>query len=254
MAEQRNESSVQSISRAFDILEALSLERKGLRLTELSEQLELHKSTVYRILKSLIDRGYVEKSDKYYRLGLGFIMLSSHLLNSIELKTEAEPYLRQLSDLTGQTVFLAVREETEVVYIDKVEQFNSLRRYSIIGKRIPIYCTSLGRSLLFDEDEESLDNLLNIIEIKKVTRKTETDPIRLQHKIRRMKKRGWSEDIEEHQSGVRCVGAPVYDYRNKIIAAISTAWNVSKTEADPDFIGRAVKQTAEEISRRLGKI
>jgi DNA-binding IclR family transcriptional regulator len=73
-------------------------------------------------------RGYIEKGDKKYKLGLGFIQLSSQLLNSIELKTEGEPLMRMLSDKIGQTVFLAVREGSEVVYIDKVEQFNSLRR------------------------------------------------------------------------------------------------------------------------------
>ena len=256
MAEQYNSrpGSVQSIDRAFDLLECLSADRRGRRLTELANELNLHKSTVYRILHALQDRGYVEQDDKRYKLGLRFIHLSSQLLNSIELKTEAEPYLRNLSDQTGQTVFLAIREGNEVVYIDKVEQFNSLRRYSIIGSRVPIYCTSLGRALLFDDSPEELRVVLQKKTLKELTPNTVTDKNKLINLIENFKSRGWSEDVEEHQPGVRCVGAPVYDYRNKIAAAVSTAWNVSKPDADPERIGRLVKETAEAVSERLGWI
>jgi DNA-binding IclR family transcriptional regulator len=252
--EEKKNGGVQSIDRAFDILECLSNERSGRRLIELSEELGLHKSTVHRILSVMLERGYVEKDNRQYKLGIRFIHLSSQLLNSIELKTEAEPYLRRLSDETGQTVFLAMREDNEVVYIDKVEQFNSLRRYSIIGKRVPLYCTSLGRALLFDEDSQKLMSVFKEINLKDLTAKTITDKNILIDMIGKFKIRGWSEDVEEHQSGVRCVGAPIYDYRKKIAAAISTAWNVNKTDVDPDEVGRLVKKTASAVSERLGWI
>jgi len=244
--------SVQSIDRAFDILEYLSNDRSGFRLTELSEGLGLHKSTVYRLLSAMQARGYIEKNDKKYKLGLRFIHLSSQLLNSIELKTEAEPLLRMLSDETGQTVFLAVRDGHDVVYIDKVEQFNSLRRYSIIGTRAPVYCTSLGRALLMFNNEAELDRIIDAVELRKISEKTITDKKELIEKIKFYRIRGWSEDVEEFQDGVRCVGAPVFDYRGKVIAAISTAWNIKKTDADPDEIGRLVKKTASEVTLRLG--
>lgn len=256
MAEQKQkkQSIVQSIDRAFDILESLTSDRSGRRLTDLSEELGLHKSTVHRILNAMQDRGYVEQEERKYKLGLRFIHLSSQLLNSIELKTEAEPFLRELSDATGLTVFLAIRERDEVIYIDKVEQFNSLRRYSIIGNRVPVYCTSLGRSLLFEDSIEELRGVLKQSTLKKLTPKTITDKNKLINKIEEFRVRGWSEDVEEHQSGVRCVGAPIYDYRKRIAAAISTAWNVKKTEVDPDELGRLVKETAEAVSERLGWI
>ncbi|MDC7227848.1 MAG: IclR family transcriptional regulator [Spirochaetales bacterium] len=245
---------VQSIDRAFDILESLSFNRSGKRLTDLSEELGLHKSTVHRILNAMQDRGYVEQGEKKYKLGIGFIHLSSQLLNSIELKTEAEPFLRHLSNETGQTVFLAIREGSEVVYIDKVEQFNSLRRYSIIGNRVPIYCTSLGRSLLFDDSDEMLKSLFGRINLEKLTPKTVVDQNELIRRVKSFRRRGWAEDFEEHQTGVRCVGAPVYDYRKRIAAAISTAWSVKKTDVISDDIGQLVKETADAVSRRLGWI
>ena len=251
---QNTKTSVQSIDRAFDILECLSNQRAGYSLTELSQELELHKSTVYRLCGAMQERGYIEKNERTYRLGLKFIHLSSQLLNSIELKTEAEPLLRELSNNTGQTVFLAVREGSEVVYIDKVEQYNSLRRYSIIGTRAPAYCTSLGRALLFDETDENLRFLLDKVNLNRLTKKTIIDIDILIEKMNHFRTRGWTEDVEELQDGVRCVGAPVYDYRNRIIAAVSTAWNIRKTEVDPDEIGRLVRDTAIAVSSRLGGI
>ena len=93
---------VQSIERVFDILELLSKEQNGLQLTEIGRRLDLHKSTVYRLLAVLRKRGYIEKSESTnrYRIGVGFIELSSMYLNNVELKTEAEPYLRKLSQTT----------------------------------------------------------------------------------------------------------------------------------------------------------
>ena len=233
----KSNSGVQSVDRAFDLLECLSSEKGGRRLTDISEELGLHKSTVHRLLNAMQQRGYVEKEDRNYKLGIKFINLSSQLLNSIELKTEAEPYLRNLSDETGQTVFLAIREGNEVVYIDKVEQYNSLRRYSIIGTRAPLYCTSLGRALLLDESEQSLKVLFKEIELKSLTKETLVSRKKLILKIETFRNRGWTEEVEEFQEGIRCAGAPVKDYRNKIAAAVSTAWNVRKTEIDPDLTG-----------------
>ena len=245
---------VQSLDRAFDILELLSRERKGFALTQISTKLDLHKSTVHRILASLKDRGYIEQSDEtgFYRLGLGFIALTSHYLNSLEIKTEAEPYLRRLSERLGETVFLAVLQEDEVVYLDKVERYDGLRRYSIIGRRVPIHCTSLGKALVMDRKPEELRALFARKPLKKVTEKTVVDIDELLRFFEEFRMRGWAEDIEENEIGVSCVGAPIKDYRGITIAAISSAWEGYR---DSDAVierGRALKASADDISRHLG--
>lgn len=245
---------VQSITRAFDILETLSVNTRGLSLTELSVKLSLHKSTTHRILSALCERKYIEKQGRTYKLGLEFIHLSSQYLNSLELKTEAEPFLRELSKITGQTVFLAIRDKNEIVYIDKIEQFSSLRRYSVIGTRLPLYCTSLGRSFLMCEKDEELRETLRQLDIKPRTPSTITDPAALESLILGFRATGWTEDNQENQEGVRCSGAPLFDYRNKVIAAISTVWDAGNADTDPEKIGSLVKKTAERISERLGWI
>ena len=149
---------VQSLDRTFDILELLAGAQGGVSLTEISQRLELHKSTVYRLLAALRKRGYIEQSEKRAPTASGseFLHLCGQYLNSLELKTEAEPHLRRLSQVTGQTVFLAIHQGGEVVYIDKVEQFNSLRKYSVIGQRRPLHCTSLGKALLLGLSEAEI--------------------------------------------------------------------------------------------------
>jgi len=246
--------SVQSLDRAFDILELLSRERRGMMLTDIGRSLELHKSTVHRLLSSLKDRGYIEKDQVTgrYRLGLGFIALTSQYLNNLEIKTEAEPYLRTLSDSLGETVFLATLRDDEVVYIDKVEQHGSLRRYSIIGQRAPVHCTSLGKALLMDMDQRRLCELLERKPMKKITPRTITDPEAFLKTLEVMRNRGWTNDSEEHNEGVSCVGAPIRDYRGQVIAAISSAWEGHKTPDQEQVLGAQIKATADEISRHLG--
>jgi len=246
--------SVQSLDRAFDILELLSKERRGMMLTDIGKSLDLHKSTVYRLLSSLRSRGYIEKDKDtgFYRLGLGFIALTSQYLNNLEIKTEAEPFLRKLSDRLGETVFLATLRDDEVVYLDKVEQFNSLRRYSIIGQRAPIYCTSLGKALVMDKDPQELRKLLEQKPLKKITKKTNTDVDVFLKRLKVIRERGWSNDDEEYNEGVSCVGAPIKDYRGNTIAAISSAWEGFKSPDKKKLIGEQLKNTADVISQHLG--
>jgi len=172
---------VQSLTRAFDIVELLSREQHGLTLTEVSARLDLPQSTTYRLLSALKERRYVEqtKPSSWYRLGLAFVELSSLYLNRLELKTEAEPFLRELSQKTRQTVFMATRDGDQIVYIEKVEQFDSLRKYSIIGQRKPVYATSLGKALLLGLTDIEIREALAHTRFEALGPKTLTDLQRL---------------------------------------------------------------------------
>lgn len=246
--------SVQSLDRAFDILELLAKEQHPLGLAEISNEVGLHKSTVYRLLNSLKERGYIEKTDttNLYRLGLGFIELSSLYLNKVELKTEAEPYLRALSLEIGRTVYLAMLQDREVVYIDKYEQFNSLRKYSVIGRRRPVYATSLGKALLFDRTADEIRDILKDTELTRFTENTITDVGELISEVERSRKRGFSRDNAEMDIEEQCIGAPIFDYRNQVIAAISVAWRGDFTTFDEEKVAALVRETADKVSMRLG--
>ncbi len=242
--------SVQSLDRAFDLLELLAGFPEGLGLSEISGKIELHKSTIHRLLGSLKERGYIEQDETSgrYRTGLGFIALAAPYLKQLDLKSVAEPEMRRLSDKIGVTVFLATLRDDEVVYLDKVERYDGF----IIGRHVPVHCTSLGKSLLMDKDISRIREILGRRPPKRKTPKTIMDIDGILANIEECRLRGWSSDLEEHEMGVNCVGAPLRDHRGQTVAAISAVWKTLRTRDELEESGRMVAGSAAEISRRLG--
>lgn len=251
------EKTVQTIDRVLDIVELLSTEKEGMGVTDIGKRLGLHKSTVHRLLNALAERGYIEKEPRhgYYKIGLKFIEITSLYLNKLELKTEAQPYLRRLAGIVGQPVHLAILDGSEAIYIEKIEALNSMRMYSQIGKRVPVHCSAIGKVLLSGLDKNSMDEFLNRHELTPFTINTIKTKAELTKQVQNVRKLGFAVDDEEHEQGVRCVAAPVYDYTDRIIAAVSVSGDkrIIKKERDEE-ISRYVIDTAGEISREMGCI
>jgi len=249
------ENGVQTIDRTFDIIELLSAAPNGMGVTEIGKKLGLHKSTVYRLINALVRRGYLEKEQNtgLYRIGLKFVEISGLYLQQIELKTEAVPFMRQLSEQTGQVTHLAILDETEVVYIEKIDVMQSLRMYSQIGKRIPVHCSALGKVLLSAQNNVSLENTLKKIKFTRFTENTITDAAEFRKEIEKARQKGWAADNEEHEKGIRCIAAPIRDFTGKVIAALSITGsrNIITPEKD-DYYGKLVMEAADNISKRLG--
>ncbi len=246
---------VQTLDRALDIIELLSLEKEGLGVTEIGERAGLHKSTVHRLLNSLAERGYIEKQLKSdsYKLGLKFIEVSSLFLNHLELKTEALPYLRTLAGKTGQPVHLAILRDDEAVYIEKVDVRNSIRMYSQIGRRVPLHCSAIGKCLVFGLSKKETNNIIDKMVFKKYTGNTILDKSKYINELSFVAENGWAADNEEHEKNIRCIAAPVYDYTGEVIAAVSTSGDKSIISIHKDEqISRAVMETAGDISKRMG--
>jgi IclR family KDG regulon transcriptional repressor len=251
------EPKVQTIDRTLDILERLATAKDGLGVTELGEAVGLHKSTVYRLLSALADRGYVEKDPKTnaYKLGLKLIEISGLFLKKLELKTEALPYMRQLVEQMGQPVHLAILDGVEVIYIEKVEAVNSIRMYSQIGRRAPVFCSAIGKVLLAGLTPEQRTEVVDGLCFKKFTDRTLLDKAALAAAVQVVGQQGWAVDNEEHEPGIRCIAAPVYDYTGKIIAAISVSGDKRVICPDRDGeIAQAVMANAGAISRRMGYV
>ncbi|NCC65538.1 MAG: IclR family transcriptional regulator [Spirochaetia bacterium] len=245
--------SVQSVDRTFDILELVANHEGPLTLSQISDGIDLPKSTVHRLLKVLKDRNYIEKNGVEYRLGLAFIALCSGLLGSLELRTEARVYMKALAQKTNQVVFLAIRQDAEIVYIDKLQKRNDIRDYCFIGQRRPLYCTALGKSLLSGLSDAQIISLIDPRTMISHTEHTITDLESLICDIQKCRERGYSLDDEEVELGMRCVAAPIKDYRNEVIAAVSTSWDLDSyttdvTEQNSTF----VREAAYAISKRMG--
>lgn len=221
--------SIQSIDRAFDIIELVSQHSQGINLSELAAALSLPISTVYRITADLVKKGYIDKNTSLntYKIGSKFLELTSPYLVNLELKTEAHPFLMELSHQVGFPVFLAVMMDHEVSYLDRVDSKERQGEYSIIGQKRSLFTTSLGKALLFNHSKE---DILNIIEEKGMTPYTLysiTDPQEFWTDLSKCRERGWSSDNQEDRLDFRCVGVPVYGHADSIVAAVSCSWDKS---------------------------
>ncbi len=246
---------VQSVDRAFDILEALMDGEIG--LTDLSKKVNLNKSTVHRLLNTLIFRGYVSQNptNNKYKLTLKFLEVGNKILNTVDIIGIARPYIKRLSEKTNEVVHLVSIERDEIVYIDKIESNNTIRMHSFIGKRIPIYCTAVGKVYMSCLDSNEFSSLWDTFEHKivKLTNNTIISKNDMLDELNIIRTNGFAIDNEENEEGVICVAAPIFNYDKSFKYAISIS--IPKMRIDEDkimFLGELVEETAIGISKDLG--
>ncbi|WML36718.1 IclR family transcriptional regulator [Clostridium sp. OS1-26] len=246
---------VQSVERSLSILEALSDYEDGLGITEISEKVGLHKSTVHRLLSTLIQKGYVEQSEETnkYKLTLKLFELGSKKIGKIDVVNVAKPYLRDLMKMTNEVVHLVIRDGNEIVYVDKVESESTIRMYSRIGKRSPIYCTAVGKAMLSYMTDEQVEQIWNQSDIKKFTEKTITNLEEFKEHLKIVREKGYAIDEQENEIGIRCVGAAILNYKGEVCGAISISGStISFTEDKIDNFAKVLIEYVSKISKELG--
>lgn len=241
---------IQVADRLFHVLELLA-ETGHMGLLEISKELELNKSTVHRVLNSLIYMGYVKQNQatSKYALTYKICRLSNNMLSQIDLVEMAHPYLKELSYKTGETVHLVVKDDTNAVYIDKVENdANVVRLISTIGKSVPLYCSGVGKAMLSEMEEKSVRKIWQYSDIKKYTDKTITDYDSLLRELENIRKRGFAIDDEENEPGVKCVALPINDFTGKPGYAISiSAPEMRMKEERMRELARLLQETKAQI-------
>lgn len=251
-----SDNNVQSIDRALDIIEVLSQENDGLGVTEIASRIGLPKSTAHRIIATMAERGYLSRTDKgVYKIGLKLIEAVSCYINSLELQTEARPYVAQITAELGLTSHLGVLDGDQVVYIEKMDVFSNVRMYSQIGVRVHSYSCSLGKCLLSNFSANQIRKIMANCSFMRFTKKTLGSVDELLADLDKVRSRGWAIDDEEAEIGHRCIGAPIYDYRGDIIAAISASGPTSILTVDRiEPVAQYVRKQALEISKSMGYI
>lgn len=245
--------SVNLVDRIFVILEYLSLATEPKGPTDIAQATGLHKSTVHRLLTAMSERGYVEKDKSgTYRIGVKLVEVASNHINNLELHAEARPFLNEIREELGLSVYLGILDNREVVYVEKLDSGRNLRLYTQIGLRVPAYCSSLGKCLLANMSGDDLDYLLYGVTLDKFTENTITSKKQLKTHLREVRKQGWAMDDEEYIVGNRCVAAPIFDYRGEAIAAVSVSGPASVLdEKKLAQVIKRTKETAAKISRQL---
>lgn len=214
---------IQVSERIFHTIECLAASGP-MGLQELSTELELNKSTVHRILNSLICMDYVRQDPETlkYSLSFKFCRISTQILSQNNMVDLARPYLKQLAEQSGEIVHLVQLDGMNAVYIDKVESaHNTVRLVSMIGKSIPLYCSGVGKAMLAEMPDEKIRHIWKQSDIRRLTDYTVTDFAQFAKLIEDIRRNGYAMDNEENELGVRCIAVSLKSFSGKPSYAIS---------------------------------
>lgn len=245
-----------TLERALLILEYLSKRQGAVGVAEIAVGLNLNKSTAHRLLNIMKDNGFIhqEVSTDRYELGLKVIEIGmSGLLNS-NLLDAAAPYLRHLSNVTGETSFLAIVDNGEIVYLYKVEGTQSVITNAQLGTRKPIHSTALGKAILSNYSLAEVDKILCDKGMQKFTEKTITDRQTYLAELSKVRDIGYAVDDEEAEGGLTCFAHPVFNYTGSVMAAVSIAGPTERMNQNKEQNVLHLKEAVENISKRLGYV
>lgn len=254
MSNQNSTKPVHSVQKAFIILETIA-ENNGMGVSELSRQLGWHKSTVFGILSTLGQIGYIVKNPdtSKYSLSLKLFGLSSMAIQNLDLYQIVHPYLKQLTEKSGETTHFVLPDKYEVIYVDKVESSGSVRICSQIGKRMPYYCTGVGKAILAFQPDEEIKKILSYSRLISYTRNTITDYNALLDECKLIRENGYALDREEIEEGLFCVAVPILSQDGHAIASISMAGpTIRMTQDRLPILIEDLKRCSLEISRNMG--
>lgn len=245
---------VQSVFRATQIVELVADYEKGIRITDIAKEMGLSKSTIFGLVNTLTIQGYLRQSedDKKYHLGYKLFELGALMHRQMDLRTEAADYLAELNDRYHETVHLAVHSNGEVVYIDKIESPDAIITYSSIGKRLPMFCTGVGKAMLAYLSPEYLNKYIFNQPLIKNVENTIIDPNHLRAELELVRKRGYAIDNEEYRDGIVCVAAPIFDNTGSPAASISISSYRHKNAEEIERIAPDVVEAANAISHKIG--
>jgi DNA-binding IclR family transcriptional regulator len=254
-ADDRQRVGVQSLGRAFAILEEVARHRDGIGLAELSKLVGLHNSTTFHLAKTMVSLGYLrqEKETKRYRVGRPLFALAASALDEIEMVNVATPILEELSRETGESAHYAVRMGDAVVVIARTSGPGAFQLTDRVGVVRPAHCTALGKIILASLRPDQLKRFLDRVEMKPSTDKSITDVAVLLREIAEIKRTGIAFDDGEFNPEVRCVAVPVTDFTGQVIGALGISgpiWRLSNQALHNS--AKVVEATAGRLSQEFG--
>lgn len=239
---------IQSLARGLKALEILAEASDTVSITSIAADLQIDKGSASLLLQTLANYGFAERetSNRQYRLGPAVVRLSRILLTKMPLRETAKPFLLKLVNEIGECAHLGVFSQGKVLYIDQVESPHSLRVNTEVGFTAPLHCTALGKVLLAWEVAPIPEELASY------TPRTQTDPKLLQFDLDKTRSLGYATDDEEFTNGVRCVAAPVIDFRGKVIGALGISGPAARISIDKlPAMAEKVTAIASALSDRM---
>ncbi len=215
---------VKSLVKAIDILECFLNQAAELGVSEISQILSIHKSTVHNVLQTFLQKGYLIQNgcSGKYSLSAKLLQYSYIINNHIGLERILTPFVKNIANQLNLMVYLGIPFHHEVLYIACAfpEDYSGWR--NILGEHAPMHCTGIGKAMLANLPEDIRENCLSH-PLERFTENTITDPEKLREHLKQISERGWAVDNMEHEYGVTCIGVPVFSHDRRVIAAVSAS-------------------------------
>jgi IclR family KDG regulon transcriptional repressor len=246
---------IKSLQRALNILDLFDEQAADLGITEIADTVGLHKSTAAGLVYTLEYNGYLaqDPETRKYRLGFKLVERASTLLDQLDVRNVALPYLQELRAWCNESVNLAVRDGGQIVYIERVTSSRTLGMRAKVGYRAPLHCTALGKAILSGMAPDEVDGLIAEHGLPAVTVHSITDRAQFLEELARVREQGFAVDNQENEIGICCVAAPIFDHTDCPVSAVSVSSPILRLPlSDVPRYGQKVMEAANSISSRLG--
>ncbi len=246
---------VQSLSRALNLMNAIAASDHGVTLSEAAKGTGLAVSTAHRLLTTLQQDRFVRFDGErgVWTIGVQAFSVGSAFLRARELTVIARPFMRELMERSGETVNLAVEDRGEAIYVAQIECRKLMRAITRPGGRALMHASAVGKALLSALAEEDVGKIVEAHGLPRETDKTISTPIKLRAELALIRQRGYSVDDEENAIGLRCIAAVVYDEHAQPAAGLSLSGPMARISDDSiASLGEAVSETAKKITANLG--
>lgn len=243
-----------TVERALDILLCFKPEESGLTLTQIAERVEMHKSTVHRLLATLERKRFVQhdESNGTFHLGLRLVELGFTVLKGNDIHRQAIPYMQRLSVECRETVDLAILDGGQVVYLQVVESPQRMKFAAAPGQRLPVFCTATGKGFLAFLPKGRVEEILNQ-GMPKYTEYTKTTRTKIYEELGVIRERGFAISQQEYEDGVNAVAAPILDANRYPVASMAIVGPAFRLPEERLIqLGKLVRETADTIARDLG--
>jgi len=242
---------MKSLYKAMKVLETFSVEEPELSVTEISKRLNLYKSNVFNILSTFEELGYVSKNPENSKYRLSFKVLNlSYVINAhMSIQRLMLPYMQKIADVTKENVYLAVPDNSEVVYLESCSPYGIVPTRSLQGERAPMYCTAIGKAMLAFLPESVKMSLEK--GLKSFTDNTITKEKDLIDELERIRQQGFAIDNMEHEYGIKCIAIPLRGKNGDVVAAMSISGpSLRMGDEVLAHYERQLKKLKEEIEER----
>lgn len=244
---------VPAVEKISKILEIVAESTGQVSLTQILKSSDFNKSTVYSILHSLTDAGLLKKNDNnLFELGYRIGYLGARYLQKTNIVNEFQLLAKSLVENLSQTCQLSVLNQTNIIYLSKVEALNAYQLSTNPGSILPAHTTAMGKVLLSSLTIEELENMYEGYEFEKLTLKTVDNLKELKSQIEVAREQLYFQEIGEVNEELTCIAVPVFGQEGKMEASISISMAISKFELDSEKYIKGVKELANDISHRLG--